>query len=156
VAAVAAGEKTAVSNRRARKDYDIIDTYEAGLVLMGTEVKALRAGNANLKDSYAALKNNELWLHNLYIGPYPPAGPHGQHEPERVRKLLLNRNEIDRLIGKVIEKGLTLVPLRIYFKTGRAKLELAVARGRKQHDKREIKKKEATDREIVQALRRRR
>lgn len=153
---MAEGEKTIVSNRRARKDYAIIDTYEAGLVLLGTEVKALRAGNANLKDSYAALKGEELWLHNLHIGPYPPAGPDNQHEPERLRKLLLNRREIDRLIGRVIEKGLTLVPLRIYFKNGRAKLELAVGRGRKQHDKREIMKRNAVDREIAQAMRRRR
>jgi SsrA-binding protein len=153
---MAAGEKTVVSNRRARKDYEILDTYEAGLVLVGTEVKALRAGNANLKDSYAALNGTELWLHNLHIGPYPPAGPNNQHEPERLRKLLLHRREIDRLIGRVIEKGLTLVPLRIYFKGGRAKLELAVGRGRKQHDKRDIKRREAADREIEQALRRRR
>ena len=153
---MAADEKTVVSNRRARKDYEIIDSYEAGLVLIGTEVKALRSGNAALKDSYAALDGDELWLHNMHIGPYPPAGPNNQHEPERLRKLLLNRREIDRLIGKVIEKGLTLVPLRIYFKNGRAKLELAVARGRKQHDKRDIKKRAAVDREIVQALRRRR
>jgi len=151
-----AGEKTVVSNRRARKDYEIIETHEAGLVLLGTEVKALRSGNANLKDAYAALENNELWLHNLHIGPYPPAGPNNQHEPERLRKLLLNRREIDRLIGRVIEKGLTLVPLRIYFKGGRAKLELAVARGRKLYDKRDIKRREAADREIEQALRRRR
>ncbi|NKB87327.1 MAG: SsrA-binding protein SmpB [Acidobacteria bacterium] len=151
-----AGEKTVVSNRRARKDYEILDTYEAGLVLLGTEVKALRAGNANLKDAYAALDTNELWLRNLYIGPYPPAGPNNQHDPERVRKLLLQRRQIDRLIGRVIEKGLTLVPLRIYFKKGRAKLELAVGRGRKQHDKRDIKRREAADREIEQALRRRR
>jgi len=153
---VAVGEKTIVSNRRVRKDYEILDTYEAGLVLLGTEVKALRGGNANLKDSYAALHDDELWLHNLHIGPYPPAGPNNQHEPERRRKLLLNRREIDRLIGRVIEKGLTLVPLRIYFKNGRAKLELAVARGRKQYDKREVMKKDAVDREIAQALRRRR
>jgi len=153
---MAAGEKTVVSNRRVRKDYEILDTYEAGLVLLGTEVKALRAGNANLKDSYAALDGEELWLHNLHIGPYAPAGPNNQHEPERLRKLLLNRREIDRLIGRVIEKGLTLVPLRIYFKNSRAKLELAVARGRKQHDKREVMRREAANREIEQAMRRRR
>jgi SsrA-binding protein len=153
---MAAGEKTIVSNRRARKDYEILDSYEAGLVLLGTEVKALRSGNANLKDSYAALHGDELWLHNLHIGPYPPAGPNNQHEPERRRKLLLNRREIDRLIGRVIEKGLTLVPLRIYFKNGRAKLELAVARGRKLYDKRDAMRREAVDREIAQALRRRR
>lgn len=153
---MAAGEKTAVSNRRARKNYEILDTYEAGLVLLGTEVKALRAGNANLKDAYAALDGDELWLHNLYIGPYPPAGPDNQHEPERLRKLLLHRKEIDRLIGRVIEKGLTLVPLRIYFKAGRAKLELAVARGRKLYDKRDLARREAADREVEQELNRRR
>lgn len=153
---MAAGEKTVASNRRAFKDYEVIETYEAGLVLLGTEVKSLRAGNANLKDAYAQVHDNELWLHNLYIGPYQPAGPNNQHEPERLRKLLLQRREIDRLIGRVIEKGLTLVPLRIYFKDGRAKLEIAVGRGKKLYDKREDQRRLAADREIEQALRRRR
>jgi len=150
------GEKVVVSNRRARKDYEILDTYEAGLVLVGTEVKALRAGTANLKDAYANIQNGEAWLHNFHIGPYQPAGKHQQHDPERPRKLLLQRREIDRLLGRVIEKGLTLVPLRIYFRKGRAKAEIAVARGRRAHDKREALRREAANREIEQALRRRR
>lgn len=153
---MAEGEKTVVSNRRARKDYEIMDTYEAGLVLVGTEVKALRQGTANLKDAYATIAGGEVWLNNLHIGPYPPAGPANQHEPERRRKLLLQRREIDRLIGRVVERGLTLVPLRIYFRAGRAKVEIAVARGRKLHDKREVKKLEEVRRDIHQALRRRR
>lgn len=150
------GEKVVVSNRRARKDYEILDTYEAGLVLVGTEVKALRAGTANLKDAYANIQNGEAWLHNFHIGPYQPAGKHQQHDPERPRKLLLQRREIDRLLGRVIEKGLTLVPLRIYFRKGRAKAEIAVARGRRAHDKREAMRREAANREIEQAMRRRR
>lgn len=153
---MADGTKTVVSNRRARKDYEILETHEAGLVLVGSEVKSLRNGSANLKDSYAAVAGGELWLHNLHIGPYPPAGKHGQHDPERRRKLLMQRREIDRLIGRVIERGLTLVPLRIYFRDGRAKIEIAVARGKKQHDKRDQKRREAAEREIRQELHRRR
>ena len=150
------GEKVVVSNRRARKDYEILETYEAGIALLGTEVKSLRQGTGNLKDAYAAVADGELWLHNLHIGPYGPAGKHFQHEPERTRKLLMHRREIDRLLGKVIERGLTLVPLRIYFRGGRAKVEIAVARGRRAHDKRDALKREAAQREIDQELRRRR
>ncbi|MFW6198396.1 MAG: SsrA-binding protein SmpB [Acidobacteriota bacterium] len=149
------GKKVVVSNRRAHKDYEILETYEAGMVLRGSEVKALRQGTAHLKDAYAVVEGGEVFLHNLHIGPYPPAGKHHQHEPERVRKLLLHRREIDRLIGKVVERGLTLVPLKIYFSHGRAKCEIAVAKGKKQYDKREQKKKEAIDREIRRELRRR-
>ncbi len=148
--------KVVVSNRRAHKDYEILDTYEAGIVLTGTEVKSLRQGTANLKDSYANVEGGEVWLHNLHIAPYPPAGRHFQHEPDRSRKLLLHRREIDRLLGRVVERGLTLVPLRIYFRDGRAKVELAVARGKRTHDKREALRREAAEREIEQAIRRRR
>lgn len=150
------GELVVVSNRRAYKEYEILDTFEAGIVLVGTEVKALRAGTANLKDAYASIRDGELFLQNFHIGPYPPAGPANQHEPERVRKLLLHRYEIDRLIGRVVERGLTIIPLRVYFKESRAKVEIAVARGKKQHDKRDAKRKEAAEREIEQELRRRR
>lgn len=153
---MSAGQKVIVSNRRARKDYEIFDTYEAGIELVGTEVKSLRAGTANLKDAYANIQNGEAWLHNLHIGPYQAAGSHQQHDPERVRKLLLHRREIDRLLGRVIEKGLTLVPLRIYFSGGRVKVEIAVARGKRAHDKRDSMRREAANREIEQAMRRRR
>lgn len=150
------GTKTVVSNRRARKDYEILETHEAGIALQGAEVKSLRDGNANLKDAYASVEGGELWLFNLHIGPYGPAGKYQQHDPERPRKLLMHRREIDRLLGRVIEKGLTLVPMRLYFKDGRAKVELAVARGKKVHDKREEMKRDAAEREIRQQMGRRR
>ena len=149
-------EKIVTVNRKARYDYEIYERYEAGLSLVGTEVKALREGRANLKDAYASIEGNEVVLHNCHIGPYGPAGPHSQHEPERPRKLLLHRREIDRLRGKVVERGFTLVPLRIYFRGGWAKVELAVARGKRTYDKREAKRREAAKREIEQELRRRR
>ena len=153
---MAEGQKTVVSNRRARKEYEILETHEAGMVLTGTEVKSLRSGTANLKDSYATIEDGEVWLLNLHIGHYPQAAPVFQHEPERRRKLLMQRREIDRLLGRVIERGLTLVPLRIYFSKGRAKVEIAVARGKRTHDKRDDLRKEAAHREIEQAMRRRR
>ena len=123
-------------NRRARFEYHIDETYEAGLMLIGSEVKALREGKANLTDSYARIDKGEAWLLNLHISPYGPASQFG-HEPTRTRKLLLHAREIERLTGKVKEKGLTLVPLRLYFKDGRAKVEIALARGKKLHDKRD-------------------
>ncbi len=148
--------KVVASNRRARKNYEILDSYEAGIALLGSEVKSLRHGNATLKDSYASIRDGEVWLNNLHIGPYAPAGKHNQHDPERARKLLLKRREIDRLFGRQIEKGFTLVPLRIYFRNGRAKVEIAVARGKRAYDKRDILKREAAEREVEQAMRRRR
>lgn len=153
---MAEGQHTVLSNRRARKDYDVLDTHEAGIELIGAEVKSLRDANANFKDAYANVENGQLFLHNMYIGPYAPAGKHHQVDPERKRRLLMHRREIDRLLGKVIEKGLTLVPLRVYFSKGRAKVELAVARGRRTYDKRDVMKKEAAERDIEQAMRRRR
>jgi SsrA-binding protein len=153
---MAEGQKTVVSNRRARKDYEILETYEGGLVLTGTEVKALRQGTANLKDSYATVDNGEMWLLNMHIGAYAQAAKKFQHEPERPRKVLMHRREIDRLLGRVIERGLTLVPLRVYFSGGRAKVELAVAKGRHTYDKRDQLRKDATNREIEQEMRRRR
>lgn len=123
------------SNRRARHDYEILDTFEAGIVLKGSEVKSLRAGQVQLKDAFAALQGGELWLEHLHIAPYSYAAADA-HDPERRRKLLLHRREIDRLTGKINEQGLTLVPLQIYFSHGLAKVELALAKGRRTYDKR--------------------
>ncbi|MBX3026241.1 SsrA-binding protein SmpB [bacterium] len=138
-------------NRRARHEFLIEETVEAGVALMGSEVKALREGKANLKDSFARVENGEVWLWNAHISPYGPASQFG-HEPTRTRKLLLHRGEIERLHGKVKERGLTLVPLRLYFKNGRAKVELALGRGKKQHDKREAIRDREQRREIDRAL----
>ncbi len=129
-------EKDITVNRKARHEYSIVQTYEAGIVLQGTEVKSLRAGKANLVDSYANLKNGEVWLIGAHISVYEQ-GNINNHEPTRTRKLLLNKNEIRKLIGKVKEKGLTLIPLRLYFKNGKVKVELALAKGKKVYDKRE-------------------
>ncbi len=123
------------SNRQASYRFELLDRMEAGMVLQGTEVKALRDGGAQMKDSYALIRDGEVWLHNLHIPPYKPAAREN-HPPERDRKLLLHRREIDRLTGSIREKGLTLVPTRIYFKDGRAKAELALARGKDRFDKR--------------------
>jgi len=145
-------EHNIVVNRKARHDYEILETYETGIALVGTEVKALRVGKANLKDSYAALKNEEVWLYGVHISPYS----HGNifnHSPERDRKLLLHRREIRRLIGKTKETGLTLVPLRMYFKRGKAKVELALARGKKQYDKREAIAKRDVERDVKREMR---
>jgi SsrA-binding protein len=138
-------------NRRARHEFLIEETIETGLVLLGSEIKALREGKANLKDSYGRIEGGEVWLWNAHISPYGPASRFG-HEPTRSRKLLLHRAEIARLHGKVKERGLTLVPLRLYFKNGRAKIELALARGKKQHDKREAIRDREVRREIDRAL----
>jgi SsrA-binding protein len=129
------GRKLIAQNRKARHDYHIEDTYEAGLVLTGTEVKSLRAGRASLVDGYAIVKDGEVWLENVHIPEYTQ-GTWNNHAPRRRRKLLLNRLEITRLIGKTKETGHTLVPLSLYFKDGRAKVEIALARGKKNYDKR--------------------
>ncbi|MFB5066659.1 MAG: SsrA-binding protein SmpB [Syntrophomonadaceae bacterium] len=129
-------EKVVIRNRRARFNYHIEDTYEAGLVLVGTEVKSLREGKGNLQDAYAEVRNGEVWVNNFHISPYDK-GNRFNHDPKRSKKLLLNRREINRLWGMTQQKGYTLVPLRVYFKRGRAKIELAVARGKKLYDKRE-------------------
>ena len=128
--------KNITVNRKARHEYSIIQTFEAGIVLQGTEVKSLRQGKANLVDSYASLKNGEVWLIGTHISEYTQ-GNINNHIPTRDRKLLLNKSEIRRLIGKVKEKGLTLIPLRLYFKDGKVKVELALAKGKKVYDKRE-------------------
>ena len=129
-------EKDITVNRKARHEYTILQTFEAGIVLLGTEVKALRQGKANLVDSYANIKNGELWLFGTHISEYTQ-GNINNHDPVRTRKLLLKSNEIRKLIGKVKEKGLTLIPLRLYFKGGKVKVELALAKGKKVYDKRE-------------------
>jgi SsrA-binding protein len=128
--------KIIAENRKARRDYFIVDEYEAGLVLKGTEVKSLRQGRANLKDSYARIKNGEVFVYQLHIAPYPFAY-YDNHDPLRPRKLLLHKHEIKRLYGKVNEKGHTLVPLRLYFKSGKAKILLALVKGKRKFDKRE-------------------
>ena len=127
--------RVVATNRRARHNYEILDTFEAGMVLRGSEVKSLRAGQVQLKDAYATINRGEMWLENAHIAPYSYATG-GGHDPERVRKLLLHRREIDRLTGKINEQGLTLVPLQIYFVHGLAKVEIALAKGRHTFDKR--------------------
>jgi SsrA-binding protein len=146
-------QRVAVSNRKARHDYFILDTVEAGLVLKGTEVKSLRAGNANLLDSHAIVKNGVVWLLGLHISPYEQ-GSYLNHDPRRTRKLLLSKREIRRLLSKVQEKGLSLIPLSIYFKGPYAKVELAVAQGKKSYDKREAIKQRDAKRDIARNLRR--
>jgi len=139
-------------NRKARHDYHIEDTYEAGLVLTGTEVKSLRAGKANLRDAHAEIRDGELLLVGSHISAYEQ-GNRFNHEPLRTRKLLMHRREIMRLRAQVAEKGYTLVPLRLYWHNGRAKVELALARGKRQYDKRDAMAKRDTDREMARALR---
>lgn len=141
-------------NRRARHDYEILDSWEAGVVLTGTEVKALREGRANLTDAFGIVQEGEVLLLNLHIGHYGQ-GNVFNHEPTRTRKLLLHRREIRRLIGAVERQGLTLVPLELYFRRGRVKVRLALVRGKQQHDKREDIKRRDADREIARALRQR-
>lgn len=151
------GRKIIAQNRRARHDYAIEDTWEAGLVLQGTEVKSLRAGKANLVDSYAEIRDGEVWLINMHIPEYEQ-GTWTNHEPRRPRKLLLHAHEINRLIGKTKQSGLTLVPMQLYFKDGKAKVEIGLGRGRKAHDKRQaIAEREAkrdADRAVAAARRR--
>ena len=127
--------KVVVTNKKARFLYEIIETFEAGIVLLGTEVKSLRLGKGNLQDSYATIKDGETFLYNMHVSPYEKGNIYN-HEPDRVRKLLLHKQEIKRLTGKVVERGMTLVPLKIYFKNGRAKVELGLARGKSLVDRR--------------------
>jgi len=140
------------TNRRARFDYEIVDTFEAGIALLGPEVKSLRAGRANLGDAYATIRKGRLWLVNLHISPYAQAG-RANPEPTRDRALLMHRQEIRRLGSKLAERGFTLVPLRLYWKSGRAKIELALARGKRRHDKRESIRRRESDRELARATR---
>jgi SsrA-binding protein len=140
------------TNRRASYRYHLLEKWEAGLVLQGTEVKALRDGKAQIKDGYATVRDGEVWLHNVHIPPYGPAAREN-HDPERPRKLLMHGREIERLIGKTREKGLTLVPTRLYFSNGRAKVEIALARGKDVGDKRQTIKEREMKREMERAIR---
>jgi SsrA-binding protein len=147
--------KTVAQNRKAYHEYHILESLEAGLALKGTEVKSLRAGRASLKEAYARPEGGELWLLGAHIARYE-AGSHTNHEPTRPRKLLLHRDQIDRLASQALEKGLTLVPLKLYFKNGRAKVELGLARGKKLYDKRQVMIQRAMQREIDQATKQQR
>ncbi len=146
-----AGEQTVCVNRQARHNYFIDETYEAGLVLLGSEVKSLRDGKANLVDSYAQIRSGEAFLLNMHISSYAGANQFN-HEPTRTRKLLLHAREIERLTGKTKERGLTLIPLKVYFKNGRAKVELGLARGKKLYDKRETLRRKVAEREVDRSL----
>jgi len=148
-------QKSVAENRKAFHDYHILETFEAGVQLVGTEVKAIREGSVNLRDSFARVDDGEIWVYNIHINPYSHRG-YADHEPTRKRKLLLHRQEIRKLIGRTVERGMTLVPTRMYFKNGRVKLELAVGRGKEQRDKRRDIAKRDADRDIERALRRRR
>jgi SsrA-binding protein len=148
------GRKVVAQNRKARHDYHVEDTYEAGLVLVGTEVKSLRAGRASLVDGFAEVHQGEMFLHGVHIPVYTE-GTWTNHEPRRVRKPLLNRHEIDKIESRVNERGLTVVPLSIYFKDGRAKVEIALARGKKAYDKRQALAERQANREAQQAVGRR-
>jgi SsrA-binding protein len=148
------GRKIIASNRKARHDYSIVDVYEAGVMLKGTEVKSLRLGRASLLDGFATIDDGEIFLRNVHIPEYEQ-GSWTNHEPRRVRKLLLHKEEITRLIGKTKESGLTLVPLSIYFSAGKVKVELALARGKRSYDKRQDLARRDADREVARALGRR-
>lgn len=146
--------KVIATNRKATHEFYLEDRYEAGLVLFGTEIKSIRAGMVNLGDGYVQPKDGELWLLNVHIAPYEPAGRYG-HEPRRPRKLLLHRREINKLLARVVERGYTIVPVRLYLKDGKAKVEIALARGKRKYDKREAIAKRDTQREIDRALKER-
>ena len=144
-------QSSVAENRKAFHDFHLMETFEAGLVLLGTEVKAIREGRVNLRDSYARVEDGEVYLYNVNISPYSHRG-WAEHEPLRRRKLLLHREEIRKLIGKTVERGMTLVPTRLYFKNGRVKVAVSLAKGKKDYDKRETIKKRETDRETRAAI----
>jgi SsrA-binding protein len=146
--------KTVATNRKAFRDYEILDRYEAGLVLTGSEIKSIRSGGANIREGYIAPRQDELWLLNAHIAAYKPASRTG-HDPIRPRKLLLHRREIDRLISRVQERGLTIIPLRLYLKDGIAKVEIGLARGKRQYDKRAAIAKRDSERQVERLLKRR-
>jgi SsrA-binding protein len=148
-------QKNVAENRKAFHDYHILETFEAGVALLGTEVKAIREGNVNLRDSYARVDDGEVWIYNVHIKPYSHRG-YSDHEPTRRRKLLLHRHEIRKLIGRTVERGMTLVPTRMYFKSGRVKIAVGLARGKQAHDKRETIKRREADRETRAAVKERR
>jgi SsrA-binding protein len=146
------GIKVMADNRQARFLYEILDTYEAGVALQGTEVKSIRAGKTNLRDGYGNIHDGELWLYNVHISPHATTGEYFNHEAKRPRKLLLHKKEIRQLIGKVQQQGLTLVPLKLYLKNGRVKVAIALARGKKLHDKREDIKERQDKRDMSRAM----
>ena len=146
------GVHSVARNRRASHEYHILETWEAGLVLRGTEVKSLREGKANINDAFGIVKDGEIWLLNMHVSPYERGG-YTNHEPDRTRKLLLQKKEIRRLIGAVERQGLTLVPLEVYFRKGYAKVRLALARGKQQHDKRQAVRERDAQREMQRAIR---
>ena len=148
-------QSSIAENRKAFHDFHLMETFEAGLVLLGTEVKAIREGRVNLRDSFARVENGEVYLYNVNISPYSHRG-YADHEPLRRRKLLLHRHEILKLIGQTVEKGMTLVPVRMYFKNGRVKVAVSLAKGKKEYDKRETIKRRETDRETRAAIKERR
>jgi SsrA-binding protein len=147
------GKKVVVRNKKARHEFEIIDTYEAGLVLRGAEVKSIRDGKVSQAESFARIDQGEVWIHGMHVTPYDPAG-RWNHDPLRPRKLLLRNDQIRRLIGAVQEKGLALVPLELYFRRGYAKIDLALARGKKLHDKRETLRRRTHEREMQREMRR--
>jgi len=147
-------QRLIADNRKAFHDYHVLDTWEAGVALLGTEVKAIREGSVNLRDSYARLENGEVWLMNLHISPYSHTG-YAHHDERRQRKLLLHRHEIEKLSGRVVERGLTLVPLRMYLNKGRVKVALALVKGKQAHDKRETIRRREVDRETRAAVKER-
>jgi len=147
------GDRTVATNRRARHDYEILETMEAGIVLRGSEVKSLRDGKAQLADAYARVDDGELWLYGVHIPPWQFATGFGSHEPDRKRKLLVHRKEIDELMGRTQQQSLTLVPLSLYFKDGKAKVQLALARGRRLYDKRQAILSREAERESARAMR---
>ncbi|MEB3164861.1 MAG: SsrA-binding protein SmpB [Prochlorothrix sp.] len=146
------GQKIISDNRYARFQYEILESYEAGIELLGTEVKSIRAGRVNIRDGFVLVKNGEVWLHNIHISPYDHSGSHFNHDPLRVRKLLLHREEIRKLLGKVEQKGLTMVPLKMYFSKGWIKVSIGLGKGKKLHDKRESLKEKQDKREIARAM----
>ena len=150
-----AAQKNIAENRKAFHDYHILETFESGMVLVGTEVKSIREGRVNLRDSFARAENGEVFAYNIHIHPYSHRG-YADHDPMRKRKLLLHAHEIRKLIGRTVERGMTLVPLRMYFKNGRVKMEIGLARGKQLHDKRETIKRRETDRETRAAVKRHR
>ena len=150
-----AAQKNIAENRKAFHDYHVLETFEAGVALLGTEVKSIREGGVNLRDSFARIEAGEVWIYNVHIRAYSNRG-YSDHEPTRKRKLLLHRQEIRKLIGKTVEKGMTLVPVRMYLKDGRIKVAISLAKGKKEHDKRETIKKRETDRETRAAVKERR
>ena len=150
-----AGIKVVATNRKAGRDYHLEDKQEAGLVLKGTEIKSIRAGRVNLSDGYVQPRNGELWLVNVHIAPYDPAGQYYGHDPLRPRKLLLHRREIDRLLSRIVERGYTVVPTRMYLKDGRAKVEIALARGKRKYDKRQAIAERTAKRDVERALKER-